>query len=183
MDIKRLFIALPLDFGLSNHIFKQFQSLDLPWEKLKIINPEQMHLTLKFLGDTPLEKLPKLIEALGDLKIKIGDIELNIDQSKIFNPKRPQVLNLSIKDNPNLQKLYDIIDEKLFEESLAHKEIRKFSPHLTLARVRKSAEIAEFEAFSNWSINKSFIVSYFELIESELTSRGPIYTVLQTFEL
>ena len=60
-----------------------------------------MNLTLKFLGDTPLEKLPKLIEALGDLKIKMGDIELNIDQSKIFNPKRPQVLNLSIKDNPN----------------------------------------------------------------------------------
>lgn len=183
MDMKRLFIALPIETGLCKQILKQFQSLDLPWEKLKVVVPEQMHLNLKFLGETPLEKLPTIIEALENLDLKIGDIELNICQSQIFNPKRSQVLNLSIKENPDLQKLYDTIDQKLFEESIANKEIRKFTPHITLARVKQAADIEEFKAFSDLQINKNFTASYFELVESELTGRGPIHSVLQTFDL
>ena len=183
MNMKRLFIALPIEAGFSRQLLKNFGTLDLPWEKLKIVDFEQLHLTLKFLGDTPLDKLPEIIKALNEIKIGTKDIELNIYQTKIFNPARPQVLSLSIKENLNLQKLYDAIDQKLFDKSLAHKEIRKFTPHLTLARIKKSADLKEFDAFTNWPVNKIFSISYFELIESELTSKGPVYTVLQIFDL
>lgn len=183
MTNKRLFISLPLDPAVSRDIFKKFSSLNLPWSKLKTVKPEQMHLTLKFLGDFDIVKIPNLINSLEQINITLKGIELHINQTKIFKASQPKVLSLAIEFNKNLQKLYDQIDQTLFDDGLAHKEIRKFSAHITLARVKKSAELEEFTSFSSWSIDKSFFVSYFQLQESELSKQGPLYTTLQTFDI
>lgn len=183
MDTKRLFIALPVDPTISKDIIKKFKSLNLPWEKLKIVQPEQIHLTLKFLGDFNIEKIPDLLNSLNKINLGIEDMEIYIDQTQIFNPRQPKVLALSIKNNSELQKLYNKIEQVLFDDGLAHKEIRRFSAHLTLARIKQSADFEEFAEFNNWEINKSFFTSYFELKESELTKMGPEYTTLQTFDL
>lgn len=183
MENLRLFVSIPVEGALSKAIFKQFKSLDLPWEKLKASELDQLHLTIKFLGDTPLEKLPELISVLQDIDTHISHLELQIKGPVIFNDKRPQTLVLKIEDNQKLQQLYNAIDEALFTAGLANKEIRKFSAHLTLARVKQSAKFEEFKNFSNWQMIGNFSVSYFELQQSELSRSGPEYTVLQTFDL
>jgi len=61
METKRLFIALPVDPIISRDIMKKFSSLDLPWEKIKPVRSEQIHLTLKFLGEFKIENIPDLI--------------------------------------------------------------------------------------------------------------------------
>ncbi|MFA6307635.1 MAG: RNA 2',3'-cyclic phosphodiesterase [Patescibacteria group bacterium] len=183
METKRLFISLPVDPMLSKDIIKKFSNLNLPWEKLKKANLEQMHLTLKFLGDFPIDKIPDLLNSLSRIDIGISDLELEINQSEIFNIQQPKVLALAIKKNNDLQKLYDEIDQVLFDDGLSHKEVRRFSAHLTLARVKQKADFEEFEEFNNWQIKKSFFVSYFELKESELTKAGSEYTTLQVFDL
>lgn len=183
MENLRLFVSLPVDPSLTKSIFKQFEGLNLPWEKLKATKFEQLHLTIKFLGETPLEKLPDFIEALQDIDTQIGDIELHIDGPQIFNDKRPQVLTLKIADNEKLKQLYDQIDEGLYEAGLANMEKRKFSAHLTLARVKQTADFEEFKDFKNWHFKASFITSHFELQQSELDKNGPVYTVLQSFDL
>src|SRR3989339_898024 len=183
METKRLFIALPVDPIISRDIVKKFSSLDLPWEKIKPVRSEQIHLTLKFLGEFKMENIPDLIDSLNKVKLGLKDLELSIDQTQIFSPDRPKILNLGIKNNQNLQKLYDQIEDALFDDGLAHKEGRRFSAHLTLARIKKSLQLDELTPFNTWTINKSFYTSYFELQESNLTKNGPEYTSLQTFDL
>lgn len=183
MENKRLFIAVAIDPNISKDLVKKFNSLHLPWKKLKKVPADQMHLTLKFLGDFNIEKIPNLLNSLEKVDIGVSDIELKINQSQIFTPKQPKVLALSIEANPQLQKLYDQIEQILFDDGLAHKEIRRLSTHLTLARIKKTADFEEFKEFNDWKIIKSFFVTNFEIIESELSKAGPEYTTLQSFNL
>ena len=154
----------------------------MPWEKLRPVDPQILHLTLKFLGDTPIDKLPDFIEALSNVE-KIDPVELNISGASVLDERRPRILRLDFADNPKLQQLYDNIEQVLFDAGLEHKAVRKFSPHITLARIKQSAEIGEFEEFANFKINKIFSIGSFELQESVLTRKGPEYTVLQSFEI
>lgn len=183
MDQARLFISLPLDQGLARDIHKKFESLDLPWEKLKIVEPDNMHLTLKFLGPTPIDKIPDIIKALDSVKLSEDNIELIANHTQIFNDKRPQVLSLGLQENSILQELFDKIDQALFDAGLAHKEVRRFKPHLTIARVKQSATMDEFNNWKNFEINKIFNISFFVLMESVLSKQGPHYSVLQSFDL
>ncbi len=183
MDQARLFISLPLEGALTRDIHKGFESLDLPWEKLKIVEPDNMHLTLKFLGPTPIEKIPDIINALQKIKLSEDNIELITDKTQIFNEKRPQVLSIGLQTNETLQELYNKIDQSLFDAGLAHKEVRRFKPHLTIARVKQSATMDEFTDWQNFKTNKIFSINSFVLIESVLSKKGPHYTTLQSFDL
>jgi len=182
MENIRLFISISLETGLSRDIYKRFQSLDLPWEKLRPVDPQILHLTLKFLGNTPVEKIPDLINALSSLE-KTEAIDIEIKGASVLDPRRPRILRLDFADNPKLQQLYDDIEQVLFDDGLAHKEVRKFTPHITLARIKQQAEVGEFKEFSDWKINRNFSVGTFELQESILTKKGPEYTVLQSFDI
>jgi RNA 2',3'-cyclic 3'-phosphodiesterase len=183
MDQARLFISLPLEGGLTRDIHKGFESLDLPWEKLKVVEPDNMHLTLKFLGPTPIDKIPDIISTLDKIKLSEDSIELVTDKAQIFNEKQPRVLSIALQANKTLQELFDKIDQALFDAGLAHKEVRRFKPHLTMARVKQSATMDEFKDWQNFKINKIFNLSFFVLMESNLSKQGPHYTTLQSFDL
>lgn len=184
MEHLRLFLDLPLEPVLARDLLKRFKKLNLPWDKLKVVGPEQIHITLKFLGDTPLEHLDKIITALEDIKINHPDLALELESAKIFNSTSPRVLVFTLKPDKNLQILYERIDTALWRANLASKETRRFMPHLTLARVKRSSRSEEYRDFLNWSLPQLNInLNYFELQSSQLTPAGPHYTVLQTFPL
>lgn len=183
MYSKRLFISLPVDPILAKDIFQGFSSLNLPWEKIKKVPFEQIHLTLKFLGDFAIDKIPQLIDVLDSIDINLRDMELQIKASEIFNPSQPKVLVLSVSENDQLKKLHTAIEDALFDNGLADKDFRRFSAHITLARIKKSSDIKEFDSFKKWPMQKSFSPTYFQLQESELTKTGPQYTTLQTFDI
>ena len=183
MNTARLFISLPVDPGIVKRISKEFLNLDLRWEKIKPGEDFNIHLSMKFLGTTPIDRVPAIIEALEKVDTQIENLELEIDKPKIFNSKRPQTLVLGFKENKDIQKLFDNIEQVLFDANLVNKEIRRFTTHLTIARVKQSAEFSEFADFEKWKINKIFNVPNFELRESVLTKQGPEYTILQTFDL
>lgn len=184
MNYYRLFVDVPVEPGLANQLIKQFSRLNLPWQKLKPTTAKEMHVTLKFLGDTPLDKLEPIISTLGEIKLGSKDINLSIDAPKIFNQENPRVLVVALKASAALQKFYDKIEDALWQNNLAKKDLRRFSPHLTMARVKQATTLDELSDFINWHPTQSnFDVHYFELQESELTKLGPIYTVMQTFDL
>lgn len=183
MEQLRLFVGLPFDAGLAKKINKQFLSLDLPWPAIKTVLPEQMHITLRFLGAVPLEKLPEVIAALEQVNLKLGAIDLSIDKVLASPKSRPEIISLQIADQPQLKSLHDEIEEIFYQAGLAHKENRQYHPHLTLARIKKNINYEELKALDNWSIKEQFSAYNFNLVQSELTPRGPIYTILQSFEL
>lgn len=183
MDTFRLFISLAVEPGLASRLLKEFRRLDLPWEKLKTIEAKDLHLTLKFLGDTPLEKLPEIINALENVDLNINNFDLKINKAKIFSPQRPQVVVLNLAESLELNALYQAIEEELFDAGIAHKEMKRFSPHLTIARVKQAASAEEFKALDDWKIDKDFSLNHFDLQESILSAKGPSYNVLQSFTL
>jgi 2'-5' RNA ligase len=183
MDSFRLFISLPVEAGVASKLLKEFKRLDLPWEKLKTVEAKDLHLTLKFLGDTALEKLPDIINALENIDLNINNLDLKISKAKIFNPQRPQVIVLGLAENLELMALYQAIEDELFSAGIAHKEMKRFSPHITLARVKQAATIEEFKTINDWQIEKEFSVNHFDLQESVLSSHGPEYNILQSFNL
>ena len=152
MEHKRLFISLPVDLALAKSLSKQMEQLDLPLQNLRLVKPENMHITLKFLGDTSLDKLDSIINSITQSCKNYGIFELEIDQAKIFpitdDESRPaRVLNLSFKYNQLLQDLYDKIEDGLWQDGLAHKNIRRFMPHITLARVKNLQKLLNLKIF------------------------------------
>lgn len=183
MDTFRLFISLPVETTVASKLITEFKRLDLPWSKLKTVPAKDLHLNLKFLGDTTLDKLPDIINALEKVDLNINSFDLKIVGAKIFNPQRPQVIFLNLADSLELQALYQQIEQELFNTGLAHKEMKRFSPHLTLCRVKQAATLEEFKALETWQVTKDFSVNHFTLQESVLTPQGPEYTILQSFDL
>lgn len=179
----RLFISLPLEPTLARQISKKFSELDLPWDTIKKTRVDQIHVTLKFLGEMPLEDLPKIIEVLNNIKAGFDTLELEIDKPEIFTPTNPRTLTLSLKQNSSLQHLYNQIDQALFDAGLTYRDTRRFIAHLTLGRVKKFDAKADWSKYMNWQIAGNFSNSYFELQESILEKTGPTYNILQTFDL
>ena len=186
MENKRLFISLPIEIGLVKQIFKEFSRLNVPTEKLRLVPAENVHLTLKFLGDTPLDNLVPIIDILSEISPKFGQINLNLAKTQIF-PKDPnslaRILNIALEPTPELNDLYEEIEESLWQNGLANRESRVFKPHLTIARVKKAAKFEEFQEFLDWPVKGEFSVDHLELQESILGKKGPEYFVLNTFDL
>ena len=82
-----------------------------------------------------------------------------------------------------MQDLYDKIEDGLWQDGLDHKEIRRFTPHITLARVKQSTTISEFKNFLTWSITGHMPIDYVQLQESVLEKTGPTYFALSSFDL
>lgn len=186
MDYYRLFIDLPIEPTVAKNLYRQFSQLPLPWPKLKTVAPSHCHLTLKFLGDTPLDNLPQIISVLDTVpaQIKLKDLEISLAGPAVLKPERPRALVLMLKANSGLEILQQSLDKALAAAGLATPEHRRFLPHITLARGKQNIRPEELETFSKWRpTSLNFSASYFELQDSVLTPRGPQYTVLQTFPL
>ncbi|MFA6252689.1 MAG: RNA 2',3'-cyclic phosphodiesterase [Patescibacteria group bacterium] len=183
MEYLRLFISVPVDIGLAKKIHKQFTALDLPWDSMRLVLPEQMHITLKFFSAVPLDKLPEIISTLESIKTTGQGLDLTLEQVMVTPLNHPEVISMRLQANQELSNLYNAIEQALFSAGLANLESRKFNPHLTLARIKKRVEPAELASLATWKTNNFFSASYFSLMQSELTPRGPIYTTLQDFEL
>ncbi len=185
MENKKLFISLPIPANLINAWYKSFNRLALPQEKIKVVPPDNFHLTVKFLGWLPLDKLLPIISAIKPVAAKTEEFTLTATNTEIFPAdatKAPRVLSISFKFSNELQRLFDEIEDTLWKRGLAHKESRRFTPHVTLARVKRAAKQEEFSDFSQWKIAGQFTVAGFQLMESVAGKHGPEYYVLEHFD-
>ncbi|MFA6371518.1 MAG: RNA 2',3'-cyclic phosphodiesterase [Methanothrix sp.] len=150
---------------------------------LRLVRPELVHVTIKFLGDVPQEKVGAVAEALG--RIKADPFPVRVLGMGAFPERAVRVVWLGLTGN--FQELYLKVEQALKPLGFSP-EARGFSPHVTLGRVaRPDAEmnrrlgdkIANFSALDLGS----FTVDRFYLKKSTLTSGGPIYEDLAEFPL
>ena len=150
---------------------------------------ESMHLTLNFLGDVLLSKLGDISVAFQAVAT-FGAFELTLADLGAFpNLERPSVIWVGLDGNTD--RLCKI--QKSLEELLAglgfNSETRPFRPHLTLARVRDEATAADKKKLGQAMCSTirqadcSVPVCAISLVKSQLTSGGPIYTVLSSVPL
>lgn len=175
----RAFIALDLPPTIKTECERISQELagTVPKTAVRWVQPEKMHLTLRFLGDTAVDKLPVISQSLDDLTQQNTSFSLQLNALGCFpNRKRPRVIWAGFAGNvAALQSLKKDVDAKLAPLGWV-KENKPFRAHLTLGRVKNDRELAQMK----WdvAINPlAFAVTAVALIESKLTSQGPIYTI------
>jgi RNA 2',3'-cyclic 3'-phosphodiesterase len=171
----RTFIAIDLPEEIKKEIVKIQKQI--PDFKGKLTEFENLHLTLKFLGEVNDEELKKIREALN--KIKIDSFEAEINFIGIFSEQFIRIVWLGIS---NCGRLQEQIDEALKE--MFRKEDR-FMGHLTIARVKSVKNKKEFlKELKQMKIPKmNFKVKDFYLKKSVLTEEKPAYENIEIYNL
>ncbi len=192
METIRAFIAIPLPGTLLDELAALQRRLEkqVPPHSVRWVNPTGIHLTLQFLGDTPIEKLPAIQEALAVVARNAPPRTFTVEGLGCFpNPRRPRVVWVGVQEpSGQLAALQDAI-----EEAMAHfgytPEGRGFTPHLTLGRVQRRAsnrEAAQIgEAITGLGVGRLAEVTAdrFALIRSVLKPTGAEYSTLAEFLL
>lgn len=171
--MQRLFIAIDLDPKVKDYISSFMEkSPSLRWTKI-----EQLHITLKFLGDTPDELLQQIKESLKSIEWKSFDLTIR-DTGFFPNRKRPEVFWLGMDESEKLVELKDSIDKSILPLGIPI-EKRKFSPHLTLMRIKYNEQRTLPEKLENIFESfkpQTFKADTFYLYSSKLDRSGAIHT-------
>jgi 2'-5' RNA ligase len=177
----RSFVAVDLPASMRSGI--EDVQREIETDGLRLVRPELVHVTLKFLGDVPEERIDKIAGALGT--VKVAPFTARVKGLGAFPGRSVRVVWLGLEGN--FLELYRKVEEALSPFGF-EKDARGFSPHVTLGRVgRPSVEIsrslvAKIAAMSGRDLG-SFTVNEFRLKKSTLTRGGPIYDDLARFPL
>ena len=178
-----------------------FAGLDLPYEMrrnlellLHLLKPKariqwspisNLHLTTKFIGEFPEERLEELKSALGSVA-RPGALRIALNGLDWFpNPNQPRVLVAGIQAAGGLTALARDTDTACTRLGIAM-EKREFHPHLTLARIRAAEPLLDLkQAISELPSADfgSFSAEFFHLYRSQLNPGGSVYTKLASFPL
>ncbi len=183
----RLFIAIELPPPVQEAMAAARERLERNALAVRWVNPADAHLTLKFLGATPEERVAAIVAAMEAAVQAHNPFTLATAGLGVFpRPKEPRVVWLGV--NGALAELRGLqADVERFVAPLGYPtERRPFSPHLTLGRTAKGASLAQLAAIGaavaaasagppvTWS------VSTINLMRSELGAGGARYTTLAT---
>lgn len=187
-EILRTFIAIELDEPLRIAIGRvqgKFKR-QAPPGSVKWVAPDGIHLTLKFLGDTPESRVPEIEAALRRACIGFTQFEFSVEGRGCFpNFHRPRVVWVAVRDRGEvLTRLQAAVETQVAPLGWPTEE-RGFSPHLTLGRIARGATSVE-QAAVGQMVERSQVeqigaqqVTGVSLIKSDLQPTGAIYTVLR----
>lgn len=181
----RLFIALDLPKEVKTYLSQIIEDMKSKGANIKWVTADNIHLTMKFLGNTEPSKVDLIKNALNNTIKITKPIETNLSILGGFpNLNKPRVIWIDIEKNRELI----IRTAKDIETSLTdvgfETENKKFTPHLTLGRVK---DLQNFEILDSYLQNLQlkpfdFIFESLSLIKSTLTQQGPIYKKLHTIQ-
>lgn len=188
-DILRTFIAIELDEPLLIAIGRVQGKLkrQTPPGSVKWVASDGIHLTLKFLGDTPAGRVPEIVAALETACTGVQPFEISVEGRGCFpNFRRPRVIWVAVRERSGaLARLQAAVERHVAPLGWPTEE-RAFSPHLTLGRVNRNAGPA-MEAAVGATVEKLVVeqigaqqVTAVHLIKSDLQPTGAVYTTLAT---
>ena len=190
-DQLRLFIAVALPPEVRETLARVIGRLrDAELRGVRLVAPEGVHVTLKFLGNVDVALVASLAEALGEAGSGVAPFELALRGVGAFPEERaPRVLWAGIAgDTEALAGLARRVDEACATLGFA-RERRQFAPHLTLARMRDTAtpedrvRAAQALAAAGSDVGGAFAVDALHLIRSTLTPSGARYETLHNAPL
>jgi len=177
----RTFIAIELSDGVRRELARLQDELRASGADVKWAKPENIHLTLKFLGNVDEDKIGGIKTVLDEIASTLLTFEISLFKTGAFpSLNSPRVIWVGIdKGCAETEKCASFIEERL-EKIGFPKEERPFSAHLTLGRTRSPKNKASLtEKLSTLSVEPaSCPVKGITLFQSTLTPKGPIYTLL-----
>lgn len=187
MGVFRLFIAIDVPLwvkteilGIQNRL--RVLDLDASWTR-----QENMHLTLKFLGDIDARLVPAIIKEMGAVLSPAPKFSVSLGRLGAFpDLKKPRVAWIAIEDPSGvLERLWRETEDAMWALKFP-RDKRKFSPHLTLARIKSQKGnrlLAATLSAAPQTGFKPFDIASVKLYKSELTAKGSIYTELADVNL
>lgn len=186
----RCFIAIDIDENIRKAIANlqrqlaekaNFKKNDVKW-----VEPEAMHLTLKFLGEVKDEQIVEVCNAVRDVAAANKNFELDIESVGYFGGSSAKVLWVGTgRGSDDLCRLQEDIEQQLSAAGWP-RETRSFAGHLTLCRVKNpgaGAKLAKMsEDYKNLNLG-TISADSVAVYQSLLKPTGPVYTVLGNYKL
>lgn len=183
----RLFIAIELPDDVQRALGRVQHELQrqLPDRLVRWTRPAGIHLTLKFLGDTPAAQVPAIAQGIATAAAAFAPCPLTVAGLGCFpHAHQPRVLWVGLSELPrSLLGLQRAVDLQMSRLNFAREE-RAFAPHLTLGRVQERATAAERAtltavlARTQVGVLGTMTVNAVTLFQSQLQAGGAIYTAL-----
>jgi 2'-5' RNA ligase len=179
----RCFIAIPLPETVQQRISALQQRLCLAAPELRPTQPENLHLTLHFLGELRHDQLAKIASSMLSIGKKKKNFNATLKDVDLFpNRRKPRIIWLGIQPEAELIDLYDRLSDELIKQKFKP-DPRPYRPHLTIGRFKRLPKQTEalcpFLSYSCGSLKIDRMI----LFSSKLTARGAIHTPLQTADL
>ena len=186
-QVLRTFIAIELDKAMREALAAVQDELRkaVPPGSVRWVRPEGIHLTLKFLGDTPVARLEEIKRALAAAAAEVAPFSFTVEGLGCFpNPRRPRVIWVGVEEPTGaLEALWRAVEAHVAPLGWPTEE-RGFHPHLTLGRVQRRVTSADRRAIGEL-VERSDVgrlgniaVSAVSFIRSELKPTGAVYTTL-----
>ncbi len=185
-ELIRTFVCIEIPQSIKERIAARQTELRRIDAQVSWVRPANIHLTLKFLGDVPGDRLANVTAGVQRATGYSSPFQVVISGASCFpSPRRPNVLWVGLKETPEaLRQLQQAIEDELASQGFP-REAKKFNPHLTIGRLRnprQGGHLAEaliqggFEA-------EGFTAREVIVMQSQLEARGAIYTPLAVLPL
>jgi 2'-5' RNA ligase len=153
---------------------------------VKLVSPNNIHITLKFLGNVDEELVEPIQHAISESAQGVTPFSITLRGTGVFpNPNYIKVIWIGIENAEPLMHIASILEGKL-EDLGFQKERRSFSAHLTIGRVRTAKNKQQLiQAIGRYDQEEFGVeqVTNINLMKSELTPKGPIYSILREIPL
>lgn len=184
----RTFIGLDLGKTIRDRAVALQEKLAQTGTAVKWVEPENIHVTLLFLGEVDDREVPTVCRAVAEETKTHGPFRLSIEGFGCFpNPRRPRIVWIGVgAGTQELCALHDDLEPPLLALGCYRREERKYTPHITIGRVKGDGSTDSLSPAlaqqAGWQ-GGEIMVSEILVLSSELTPKGPIYTVLSRANL
>lgn len=183
----RLFVAINLSSAIRGAIDEQVSVLRTAAPALRWIPPEKWHLTVRFIGEEPIERVAQIRDAIDAAAARHEDVPLAVGGIGAFpNFRRARIVWIGVAPDPRLEMLHHDIESACVALGM-EPEGRPFRPHITLARVPHGIEEPMLRALSRAARGVRYSgvaeVATVDLMASELAPDGPRYRLLHSSPL
>jgi len=184
---KRLFFAVNLPHAVTSRLDNLSATFGVPAGHVRWVRGENMHITLKFLGDVEDSAIPKLCDAARKAVDGFSPMRIAVEGMGVFpNHEKPKVVWFGVTgETEPMKKLESALSEELSKLGYPPDE-RSFTPHLTIGRVKNDiarGKLARLvRQYHKFYIGEA-VVSEIALYESRLSPKGSIYSPVDTFHL
>jgi 2'-5' RNA ligase len=185
----RTFIAIDLGQAIRDRCVALQEVLGRAGADVKWVEPENLHVTLLFLGEVVDRDVPTLCQAVADGCAGQEPFVLAVEAVGCFpNPRRPRTIWVGVgAGTQEVCALHDALEPPLLALGCYRREERQYTPHITLGRVkgdrgrahaqRGEGLAAALARQAGWRAGETEVREV-RVLSSELTPRGPVYTVL-----
>ncbi len=178
----RLFFGVGLPSGVKKEVNAFCLKIREKLPKMKWVEEENLHITMRFLGDVDSTKIGLLTQISEETSRELKKFPVTLGNLGAFpSPAKARVFWWGLREGEKeCTELFNILETQLVKNGF-EAEDKTFHPHITLARLKFPALLPLERLTTRDTL--SFTASSFELYESTLTPKGPIYKIIERFNL